>query len=138
MNMIAAAALLSVSAAQAAPAADWWWVAGDSKDDVAVFVDAETARLTGRTAAIDMVLVERSGARLTDTWRGRCDLPPSSEEMRAVAEFACGSDETRMSSAAMLGGLTPEEAARAIFGVGRSTPRAALIGPEPAGNPIFE
>ena len=122
--------LIGVALAGATP--DWWWVAGDSNDGAAVFVDAATAGRTGESAAIDIVRVDRGGARASATWRGRCDATQPNEEDRAVAAFACGNDETRMKTAAMLGGLTPPEAARAIFaGGGRGMAKSETAGDSP-------
>ena len=117
MKSIAGAVLLATLLAAPAQAADWWWVAGDSGDEAAVFVDGESVRQAGDTASVNAVRITRAGAVSMATWRGRCGTRFKSGEIAAVARFACGSDADHMQEAAILPGLTPAEAARAIFGV---------------------
>ena len=117
MKTIAAALFLSASLAAPAHAADWWWVAGDSGDDAAVFVDGESLRHEGMTASVNAVRIARDGTVSTATWTGRCGARSPTDEISAVAQFACGTDADHMQQAAMLPGLTPREAARAIFSV---------------------
>lgn len=117
MKSIAAAALLAAALAAPAQAADWWWVAGDSGDAAAVFVDGDSAQRTGDKASIRAVRITRAGEASIASWTGRCGDHHAADEIGAVARFACGTDADHMQEAAMLPGLTPVEAARAIFGV---------------------
>ena len=117
MKSIAVAALLAAAFAAPAQAADWWWVAGDSGDEAAVFVDGESVRQAGDGASVQDVRITRAGAVSMATWSGRCGTRFKSDEIAAVARFACGTDADHMHQAAMLPGLTPAEAARAIFSV---------------------
>lgn len=117
MKTIAAALFLSASLAAPAHAADWWWVAGDSSDDAAVFVDGDSVRHAGMTASVSAVRIARDGTISTATWTGRCGARSPTEDIAAVAQFACGTEADHMQQAAMLPGLTPREAARAIFSV---------------------
>lgn len=114
MKLIAAA-LLTAGLSVPTQAADWWWVAGDPGDDVVVFVDGESAQRAGDVASVQALRITRAGAISTATWHGRCGTAPSSPDLAAAAHFACGTDADRMRGAAMLPGLTPSEAARAIF-----------------------
>jgi hypothetical protein len=116
MKSIAGAVLLGTLLAAPAHAADWWWVAGDSGDEAAVFVDGDSVRRTGAEASVSAVRITRAGAVNTAIWQGRCGTRYKSEETAAIARFACGTDADRMHEAAMLPGLTPAEAAHAIFG----------------------
>lgn len=123
MKSIAGIVLLGLVAASPAQAADWWWVAGDSGDDAAVFVDGESVRQAGDTASVNAVRITRAGAVSMAIWRGRCGTRFKSDEIAAVARFACGTDADHMQEAAILPGLTPAEAARAIFSVRADGPR---------------
>lgn len=120
MKSIAGAVLVATLLAAPAQAADWWWVAGDSSDDAAVFVDGESVRQAGDGASVQAVRITRAGAVSMATWSGRCGTRFKSDEIAAVARFACGTDADHMHQAAMLPGLTPAEAARAILGAGRA------------------
>jgi hypothetical protein len=97
--------------------AEWWWVAGDSRDTAAVFVDADSVRRSGDEASVRAVRIGRDGAASIASWAGRCTDRHADDEIAAVARFACGTDAERMQQAAILPGLSPAEAARAIFGV---------------------
>ena len=105
------------------PADNWWWVAGDSRDDAAVFVDASSVRRAGDNASVTAVRVARNGAAADFSWQGRCSGVHADDEIAAVARFACGTDDDHMRDAALLGGLTPAEAAQAIFSVRAAQPR---------------
>lgn len=94
---------------------DWWWVAGDSRDAAAVFVDGGSVRRSGDTASVLAVRIARDGSASDMSWEGRCGERHGDKEVAAVARFACGSDDDHMEEAALLGGLSPVEAARAIF-----------------------
>ena len=111
MKSIAGAVLVATLLAAPAQAADWWWVSGDSGDDAAVFVDGESVRQAGDGASVQAVRITRAGA---------VSMRFKSDEIAAVARFACGTDADHMHQAAMLPGLTPAEAARAILGAGRA------------------
>jgi hypothetical protein len=108
MMMAAATALAPV----AAQAADWWWVAGEPGSQDAWFVDADSISATGtqrsfqlRRVAADRPEGAEEGAQV-DCARGSTDL---------VQHFVCATPEQRMSLGAMLGPMSPEDAARAIF-----------------------
>jgi hypothetical protein len=103
---------------------DWWWVAGDSKAEAAVFVNGESARRTGETASITAVRIARDGTPSDFSWHGRCADRHADDEIAAVARFACGTDADHVQNAALLGGLSPAEAARAIFQVSATRPRS--------------
>lgn len=124
MSVLAAAALSFATPAlvQDQPSGDWWWVAGDSRDEAAVFVDGASVRHAGDSASVAAVRIARDGSAADFSWRGRCGGAHADKEIAAVARFACGTDDDHMREAAMLGGLTPAEAARAIFGAGRPQP----------------
>ena len=99
-----------------AVAADWWWVSGEPDDAMIVFVDAESiAAGTSRAVAID-----RSGIVRPLTVSVDCSKPVGT----AVQRFACASDEERMNSYAMLGGLDPRDAALALFASAKKEPAA--------------
>jgi hypothetical protein len=100
-----------------AQTAEWWWVAGDSGDAAAVFADAGSVRRSGDQASVRAVRIARDGAASIASWSGRCSDVHADDQTAAIARFACGSDADHMQQAAMLPGLTPAEAARAIFGV---------------------
>jgi hypothetical protein len=63
------------------------------------------------------VRIGRDGAASIAGWSGRCDDRHADDEIAAIARFACGTDADHMREAAILPGLSPAEAARAIFGV---------------------
>jgi hypothetical protein len=132
MIVLAAAALSFATPAlvQDQPAGDWWWVAGDSRDEAAVFAEAGSVRRNGDSASVTAVRIARDGSASDFSWRGRCGGVHADEEIAAVARFACGGDEDHMREAAMLGGLSPVDAARAIFSV---TNRARGAAPVHAG-----
>ena len=113
--MVFAGVLFAATTGLAAPAqsAEWWWVAGDSRDAAAVFADAGSVRRDGDRASVRAVRITRDGAASLASWSGRCTNVHPNE----IAAFACGSDADRMRQAAILPGLSPAEAARAIFGV---------------------
>jgi hypothetical protein len=100
-----------------AQASEWWWVAGDSHDTAAIFADADSVRRTGDRASVRAVRIARDGAASIASWSGRCGDVHADDEIAAVARFACGTDADHMQQAAILPGLSPSEAARAIFGV---------------------
>lgn len=126
------ALLLGVALSLAAPAliqapvstSEWWWVSGDTRDSAAVFVDGGSVRRTGDTASVTAVRISRDGTPANVSWRGRCTDRHADDEIAAVARFACTSDDDHMKEAALLGGLTPAEAARAIFDVRGVRPQA--------------
>ena len=103
---------------------NWWWVAGDSQDDAALFVDSSTLRQDGGRAGIQAVRIGRDGRATSASWQGPCE----DVTLNPVARFACTGDDEHMREAALLGGMTPAEAARAIFSVRtgerRGSPRA--------------
>jgi len=108
-TVMAAAIALAPAAAQAA---DWWWVAGEPGSQDAWFVDAESISVTGakRTFQMLRIAADRPGSSgegsEVDCTRATTDL---------VQRFVCASSEERMSLGAMLGPMTPETAAQAIF-----------------------
>ncbi|MFD1611347.1 hypothetical protein ACFSCW_05975 [Sphingomonas tabacisoli] len=107
----------------AAPAEDWWWVAGDSRDEAAVFVDGGSVHRTGKDASVTAIRVARDGTPSDFSWRGRCGDHHADDEIAAVARFACGTDDDHMKDAALLGGLSPAEAAHAIFSIRNVRPQ---------------
>jgi hypothetical protein len=112
-------AALSIAAATgAAPAqtAGWWWDAGDSRDDAAVFVDGGSLSRSGDRASARAVRIARDGTASMASWTGRCGDRDADDAIAAVARFACGTEADHMQQAAILPGLSPAEAARAIFG----------------------
>jgi hypothetical protein len=98
-----------------AMAADWWWVSGDPEDAAITFVDAESL-MQGKARAIS---VDRSGAVTPLTVTVDCAKPGT-----AVQRFACASEDKRMNSYAMLGGLDPRAAALALFASGKKDEEA--------------
>jgi hypothetical protein len=108
---------LVVCTSSPAMAADWWWVSGDPEDAAIIFVDA--ASLTeGKARAVS---VDRSGTVTPQSVAIDCAKPADT----AVQRFACASEDERMNSYAMLGGLDPREAALALFASGKKQPSAA-------------
>ena len=102
--------VLALTPAPAA-AGDWWWVEGDPQDAAISFADAGSVSRTAGGATVRVVSIDRTGQaverRLTVSCpAGHADGP---------ARFACGTDAERMGWAAMLGGLSPRDAARALF-----------------------
>jgi hypothetical protein len=100
-------------------AADWWWVSGEPEDAAITFVDAESlAQGVARAVSVD-----RTGAVTPRTVAIDCAKPADT----AVQRFACASEDERMNSYAMLGGLDPRAAALALFASGKKegavTPR---------------
>lgn len=98
-------------------AADWWWVSGDPEDAAITFVDAESLA-QGKARAVS---IDRSGAVTPRTVAIDCAKPADT----AVQRFACASEDERMSTYAMLGGLDPRAAALALFASGRKEPTAS-------------
>lgn len=101
----------AAAGSQAAQAADWWWVSGDAHDRVAFFVDAESVVRTGSGARMTLQLVTRDGKVREAVRKVRCDAARPD----AVQRFACATDTERMATAAMLGPISPQVAAHAIF-----------------------
>jgi hypothetical protein len=113
------AVMLALAPAPAA-AADWWWVEGEPQDAAMTFVDSASAARQGETVTLRTATVDRSGQMIERTLRFSCAGQPREGAHR----FAGAGDADRMTWAAMLGGLTPREAAMAIFASGeRETPR---------------
>jgi hypothetical protein len=113
MIRLALVTALAVTATQAS-AANWWWVAGDPGEDTITFVDADLVRHEGGAASVRALVVTRAGGVSQIDWRARCDTRPNGT-IAEMTRFACASEETRMQDFAMLGTLSPGEAARAIF-----------------------
>lgn len=97
-----------------AMAADWWWVEGDPQDAVMTFVDSTSASRQGDEVTLRTATVDRAGQSVERTQRFSC----AGEPREAAHRFACASDADRLTWAAMLGGLTPREAALAVFASG--------------------
>lgn len=105
--------LLPIVLALAAPAdqAEWWWVRGDPQDAAISFADAGSVRRDGDRASVRVTSVDRTGQTIDRVLTFRCPAPATEGPHR----FACASDADRMNWAAMLGGTSPDEAARALF-----------------------
>jgi hypothetical protein len=98
---------------------DWWWVQGDPQDAAMTFADARSVTRDGARATVRTVTIDRTGQALPQVMTFTCPAPPREGPHR----FACDSDEERMSWAAMLGPLSPSEAARALFASGETDAR---------------
>ena len=106
--MAAATALAPVGA----QAGDWWWVAGEPGSQDAWFVDADSISATGAQRSFQLLRVaadkpdSMEESTQVDCTRGSTDL---------VQRFVCATPEQRLSLGAMLGPMSPQEAAQAIF-----------------------
>lgn len=108
---IAASALLMSSPAAAE---SWWWVAGEPGGSDAVFVDADSIATADGSATFQLAHVtEGQASARHELSKVRCDATDHS----AIEAFVCATPDERMEMGAMLGSLTPELAARAIFSV---------------------
>ena len=117
MNCIGRAVLTAaiLAGSSQAQAADWWWVSGEPQDRAIQFVDADTVLRDNAHATVQVLSVERTGQSSAKVLRFRCDTPPDSPEIQPIRLFACGEADERVKIAAMLGPITPREAAQAIF-----------------------
>jgi hypothetical protein len=107
--LMAAATALAPAAAQAA---DWWWVAGEPGSRDAWFVDADTISENGDRTSFDLLHVSAgSGAEAPE--QQQVDCRRSSPD--PIQQFVCASPQQRASLGAMLGPITPDAAASAIF-----------------------
>jgi hypothetical protein len=114
--------VLALTPAPAA-SADWWWVQGDPQDAAISFANARSAVRNGDQASIRVVSVDRTGQSVERVVTVRCPASPK----EGPARFACGTGTDRMTWAAMLGGMTPRDAAQALFAGGeRREARARL------------
>ena len=105
--------ILPIVLALSAPAVggEWWWVQGDPQDAVMTFADSESVVRDGARARVRTVTIDRSGQAVIQHLTFAC--PASDRE--GARRFACDTAEDRMNWAAMLGPMSPSEAARAIF-----------------------
>lgn len=130
MNWMAKTVIAVAMMADTVPAhaAEWWWVAGDSHDNAALFVDADTVRRDAAYATFDVQRVGRDGASSVIAKRVRCDAVTVAHDEAAMRRFACATDDERTNFAALLGIATPDDAARAIFATrGSAQPRLSVI-----------
>lgn len=102
---VAASALLIASPASA----ESWWVVDQPGARELLFVDADSISVDGE---VRVMRVTADGAEREELRSVRC-----ADANDAVEAFVCADDATRMETAAMLGSLTPELAAKAIFSV---------------------
>jgi len=102
---IAASALFASSPAAAET---WWWVAGEPGGSEATFVDADSIAPDGTVRVLRLTADGGAGEEIRSV---RCSKATSD----AVESFVCADAEARLGMGAMLGSLTPEIAARAIF-----------------------
>lgn len=93
------------------PAVDWWWVQGDPQDAAITFADARSIRRVGADATVRTLVIDRTGQTLERVLTVRCPA----REAEGPARFACGTEDDRMTWAAMLGPTAPREAAGALF-----------------------
>ena len=105
-----AASALFVSSPAAAES--WWWVAGEPGGSEAVFVDADSIVKADGSATFRLANVtEGQASARQEQSKVRCDATAKT----AIGAFVCATPDERMEMGAMLGSLTPELAARAIF-----------------------
>lgn len=129
MKWIARLMIAGMMVAGSAPAhaADWWWVEGDSADDVALFVDADSVVRDNADVRFHVQKVDRDGRSATIVQRVRCDDQAVASDKAAMRRFACASVDERMEFAANLGSIVPREAAQAIFATSAPAPAASGI-----------
>lgn len=107
--LMAAAAVLMPAAAQAA---DWWWVAGEPGSQDVWFVDADSISTDGANRAFQVLRIaaDQQGSVPEDE---QVNCARASRD--AVQRFVCATPDERLSLGAMLGPMSPEVAANAIF-----------------------
>ena len=107
--------VLVAMAPAAASAETWWLVAGEPGGRDAWFVDSDSVAIRGDAREFRLMHVTRAGSAPAAMSRVRCDMRQIEPSAVAVQKFVCADEQKRMSLGAMLGSLTPELAAKAIF-----------------------
>ena len=102
--------VLALSPAPAATA-DWWWVQGNPEDAAIIFADGRSVSRAGDRATVRVLSLDRMGQAVERTLTVTCPAP----RQEGPARFACDSEAERMGWAAMLGGTSPRDSARALF-----------------------
>lgn len=115
--VISVAAIAFVTTSAFAQDQDWWLVSGQPGDDSAQFIDANSVERNGATVSFDVATYWSNGSNMDRELTMNCNQRPATESYAELWTFACGSEETRMSSALKLGPTDPEWMAKTVFGM---------------------
>ena len=110
---VAATILASTPAMAAAP--DWWLVSGAPGASSVQFIDASSIRKNGGSVSFDVATYWGNGSNMERKLTISCNEQTAGSPYSDLQQFACGSDETRMSTAVKLGSTDPDWLARTVL-----------------------
>lgn len=112
---IAILAAFAGSAPALAQAPDWWLVSGGPGETSVQFIDAESITKRGSVVSFDVATYWGNGRNMARELTISCNEQPVGSRYTELQEFACGSDETRMSTGLKLGSTEPEWLAKTVL-----------------------
>lgn len=111
--LIAASLFVGTPAMAAAP--DWWLVSGEPGAASVQFIDASSIRKQRGSVTIDVATYWGNGHNMERTLTMSCDQHIASSRHAELQTFACGSNETRMSTGVKLGSTKPGWLAKTVM-----------------------
>lgn len=110
---IAAATMASTPAMAAAP--DWWLVSGAPGASSVQFIDASSIRKKSGSVTFDVATYWGNGHNMERKLTISCNEKIAGSPYSDLQQFACGSDETRMSTGVKLGSTDPDWLAKTVL-----------------------
>ncbi len=111
--LIAASIFASTPALAATP--DWWLVSGEPGASSVQFIDASSIRKSGGSVSFDVATYWGNGRNMERELTISCNEQTPGSPYSDLQQFACGSDETRMSTGLKLGSQSPEWMAKTLM-----------------------
>ncbi len=94
---------------------DWWLVSGEPGAAKVEFIDAASIDRSGASVTFDVATYWNNGRQMERELTMNCDVEPDAASYSELWNFACGSQDVRMSSGLMLGQTKPEWLAKTVF-----------------------
>ncbi len=110
---IAATILASTPAIAAKP--DWWLVSGGPGASSVQFIDAASIRKSSGSVSFDVATYWGNGRNMERRLTISCTEKTAGSLYSELQQFACGSDDTRMSTGVKLGSTDPNWLAKTVL-----------------------
>ncbi len=111
--LIATSIFASTPVMAAAP--DWWLVSGQPGASSVQFIDASSIRKKRGSVSFDVATYWGNGRNMERELTISCKEQTAGSPYSDLQQFACGSEETRMSTGLKLGPQSPEWMAKTIL-----------------------
>lgn len=111
--LIAATMFASAPASAAAP--DWWLVSGEPGASSVQFIDVASIIKKGGSVSFDVATYWGNGHNMERKLTISCSEQTAGSPYSELQQFACGSDETRMSTGVKLGSTDPDWLAKTVL-----------------------